>query len=119
MSPFELFFKNLSGNCRDFFQYHDRYLTIAFILALLPLPFLGFMALAIALFGAIFQIQGKFTHNESLYIALILILSSLNIFFTSILFIFIYTEVLSHLESIKDFILGSLNYLLGRANPFI
>ena len=85
----------------------------------MPLPFSGFIALLIALFGAIFQIQQKFIQNESLYIALILILSSLNIFFTSIFFIFVYTEFFNYIDSVKDFILSYLNSLLGRANQFI
>ena len=119
MSPFEIFFNNLFLSIKTFFQLHDRYLTFGLILALMPLPFSGFIALLIALFGAIFQIQQKFILNESLYIALILILSSLNIFFTSIFFIFVYTEFFNYIDSFKDFILSYLNSLLGRANPFI
>ena len=119
MSPFEIFFNNLFLSIKTFFQLHDRYLTFGLILALMPLPFSGFIALLIALFGVIFQIQQKFILNESLYIALILILSSLNIFFTSIFFIFVYTEFFNYIDSFKDFILSYFNSLLGRANQFI
>ena len=119
MSPFEIFFNNLFLSIKTFFQLHDRYLTFGLILALMPLPFSGFIALLIALFGAIgFLITGSYL-KTNLYIALILILSSLNIFFTSIFFIFVYTEFFNYVDSVKDFILSYLNSLLGRANQFI
>ena len=119
MSPFEILFSNLFLNIKNFFWLHDRYLTLGLILALMPLPFSGFIALVIGLFGLIFQIQKKFIQNEFLYIALILTLSLLNIFFTSIFFVFIYTEFFNYLGSIRDFILNYLNSLLGRSNQFI
>ena len=119
MSPFEIFFNNLFLSIKTFFQLHDRYLTFGLMLALMPLPFSGLIALFIALIGAIFQIQKKFIHNESLYIALILILSSLNILLTSIFFIFIYSEFFNYINSIKDFILNYLTALAGKTNPLI
>lgn len=119
MSPFEIFFKNFFLSIKTFFLLHDRYLTFGLILALIPIPFSALIALLIALIGAIFQIQKKFINNESLYIILILILSSLNIWLTSTLFIFIYSEFFNYINSVKDFILNYLNALVGKTNQFI
>jgi len=119
MSPFDAFFNNISRSIRGFFRMHDRYLSIGFILAFLPLPFSGFIALVIALFGIAFQMQGKFTQHESFYIASILILSLMNIFVTSILFVFIYTEFFTYIESIWNFILNILYSIVGKNNGFI
>ena len=81
-SPFEDFFVDILFNIKDNFRKHDKYLNVALVLAITPLPFLGIIALIISLLGFYLNSKNKFEIDEKSRLLTIAILASLNIAFT-------------------------------------
>lgn len=81
-SPFEDFFVDILFNIKNNFRKHDKYLNVALVLAITPLPFLGIIALIISLLGFYLNSKNKFEIDEKSRLLTIAILASLNIAFT-------------------------------------
>ena len=86
-SPFEDLFNDILYNIRNNFKRHDKYLNIGLLLALTPLPFVGFIALIISLLGFYLNYKNKFVYDETSRLVAIFLISIVNI---SLTFVFAY-----------------------------
>jgi lysylphosphatidylglycerol synthetase-like protein (DUF2156 family) len=90
-SPFEDLFIDITHNIRNNFKRHDKYLNFALLLAFVPLPFIGFIALTISLIGFYLNHKNRFTIDETSRLVAIFILSMVNISLTLIFALNIYS----------------------------
>jgi hypothetical protein len=118
-SPFDDIFSNFLFNIKNSFRSHDRYLNIGLLLSFVPLPFVGFVALSIALIGIYFNYRGKFQIDESRRLILILIVSILNISLSMIFAVNAYSFVNDIFIGIGDFFGNIISFIFSTTNTYI
>jgi len=118
-SPFEDLFINVSLNIRNDFKRHDRYLNFALLLAIVPLPFIGFISLIISLVGFYLNNKHKFAIDEKSRLVTIFILSIINITLTLMFTFSIYSLFFNLFYEIIFDIKLFFNDLLNTRNTFI
>jgi len=118
-SPFEDLFINVSLNIRNDFKRHDRYLNFALLLAIVPLPFIGFISLIISLVGFYLNNKHKFAIDEKSRLVTIFILSIINITLTLMFTFSIYSLFFNLFNEIIFDIKLFFNDLLNTRNTFI
>tara|TARA_B100000989_G_C19493738_1_gene451004 strand:- start:587 stop:958 length:372 start_codon:yes stop_codon:yes gene_type:complete len=118
-SPFEDLFINVSLNIRNDFKRHDRYLNFALLLAIVPLPFIGFISLIISLVGFYLNNKHKFAIDEKSRLVTIFILSIVNITLTLMFTFSIYSLFFNLFNEIIFDIKLFFNDLLNTRNTFI
>lgn len=90
-SPFEDLFIDITHNIRNNFKRHDKYLNFALLLAFVPLPFVGFIALTFSLIGFYLNHKNRFAIDETSRLVTIFILSTVNISLTLIFALNVYS----------------------------
>jgi hypothetical protein len=118
-SPFEDLFIDITINVRNNFERHDKYLNFALLLAFVPLPFIGFIALIISLVGFYLNYKNKFAIDEKSRLITICILSIVNISFTLMFAYSAYSFIYDLLYEIIFNIKLLFNDLLNTRNAFI
>ena len=99
-SPFEDFFVDLLFNIRNSFNKHDKYLNVALILAITPLPFFGSIAILIASLGFYLNSKNKFAIDEKPRLYVITVLGVINTIITLAVAFNVYNYVFEYFYGI-------------------